>query len=107
MTRNVVKVCVIYKQFLGVDFTVLSIGKDTIVTKVFYKSTDNVTPHKHLNEQSGYVISGKYKLISGEKEYFLSEGDTYSIPANTEHSLQIIKAGEVVDVLSPIRQDYL
>ena len=95
------------RQFLGVDFVVLSIGKDTMVTKMLYKVTDNVTPHKHPNEQSGYVISGRYKLTMEGEEYFLKEGDTYSIPANIEHSLEIIEAGEVVDTFSPIRQDYL
>ncbi len=95
------------RQFLGVDFVVLSVGKDTMVTKMLYKSTDNVPFHKHPNEQSGYVISGKYKLKFGGEEFLLSVGDAYSIPANIEHSIEIIEAGQVVDVFSPIRQDYL
>ena len=95
------------RQFLGVDFVVLSIGKDSMVAKMLYKATDFVPFHKHPNEQSGYVISGKYKLKFGGEEYLLSEGDTYSIPANVEHSIEIIEAGEVVDVFTPIRQDYL
>ena len=37
----------------------------------------------------------------------LTGGDTYSIPADVEHSIEIIEVGEVVDVFSPIRQDYL
>lgn len=106
--KNVVKKeSAVSRQFLGVDFVVLSIGKDTMVTKMLYKSTDFVPFHKHPNEQSGYVISGNYKLKFESKEFLLSEGDTYSIPANIEHSLEIIEAGEVVDVFSPIRQDYL
>ena len=106
--KNVVKKeDAIPKQFLGVDFVVLSIGKDTMVAKMLYKSTDFVPFHKHPNEQSGYVLSGKYKLKFGGEEYMLTEGDTYSIPADTEHSIEIIEAGEVVDVFSPIRQDYL
>lgn len=95
------------RQFLGVDFVVLSIGKDTMVTKMLYKTTDNVPFHKHPNEQSGYVISGKYNLKFNGQEHSLTVGDTYSIPANVEHSIEIIEAGEVVDVFSPIRQDYL
>lgn len=95
------------RQFLGVDFVVLSIGKDTMVAKMLYKETDFVPFHKHPNEQSGYVISGKYKLKFGGEEYSLSEGDSYSIPADIEHSIEIIEAGEVIDVFSPIRQDYL
>lgn len=95
------------KQFLGVDFVVLSIGKDSMVTKMLYKPTDSVSFHKHPNEQSGYVISGKYKLKFGGEEFLLSEGDTYSLPANVEHSIEILEAGQVVDVFTPIRQDYL
>ncbi|WP_254526872.1 MULTISPECIES: cupin domain-containing protein [unclassified Sphingobacterium] len=95
------------RQFLGVDFVVLSIGKDTMVSKMLYKATDNVPFHKHPTEQSGYVVSGKYKLKFDGNEYLLSEGDTYSIPADVDHSIEILEAGEVVDVFSPIRQDYL
>jgi len=95
------------RQFLGVDFVVLSIGTDSMVTKMLYKITDNVPFHKHANEQSGYVISGKYVLKFDGQQYELTEGDTYSIPAHTEHSIQIIEAGQVVDVFTPIRQDYL
>jgi quercetin dioxygenase-like cupin family protein len=95
------------KQFLGVDFVVLSIGESSMVTKMLYKTTNFVPFHKHPNEQSGYIISGKYKLKFDGEEYLLSEGDTYSIPANVEHSIEIIEAGQVVDVFTPIRQDYL
>ena len=106
--RNIVKKeKAVSRQFLGVDFVVLSIGNDTMVTKMLYKPTDHVPVHKHPNEQSGYIISGKYKLKFGGNEYILEEGDTYSIPADMEHTIEIIIAGEVVDVFSPIRQDYL
>lgn len=106
--KNVVKKeDAVSRQFLGVDFVVLSIGNDTMVTKMLYKSTDFVPFHKHPNEQSGYVVSGQYRLKFNDEEYLLDKGDSYSIPANVEHSLEILVAGEVVDVFSPIRQDYL
>lgn len=50
------------KIFLGVDFVVLSIGEESMLTKMLYKSTDNVPIHSHPNEQSGYVVSERYKL---------------------------------------------
>lgn len=106
--KNVVKKeNAISKQFLDVDFVVLSIGETSMVTKMLYKTTDFVPFHQHPNEQSGYVISGVYKLKIEDKEYLLSQGDAYSIPANREHSIEIIEEGEVLDVFSPIRQDYL
>lgn len=95
------------KQFLGVDFEVLAIGKESMVTKMLYKESDSVPFHKHPNEQNGYVITGQYKLIFDNNEYILKKGDSYSIPANMEHSMEIIEAGEVIDVFTPVRQDYL
>ena len=95
------------KQFLGVDFEVLAIGKESMVTKMLYKKSDSVPFHKHPNEQNGYVITGRYKLIFDNKEYIITKGDSYSIPANMEHSMEIIEVGEVIDVFTPVRQDYL
>jgi len=95
------------RQFLGVDFEVLAIGTASMVTKMLYKESDSVPFHKHPNEQNGYVITGRYKLIFDDKEYVLTKGDSYSILANKEHSMEIIEAGEVIDVFTPVRQDYL
>src|SRR3989339_873434 len=94
------------KSFLGVDFVVLSIGEKSMVTKMLYELTDNVPTHSHPNEQSGYVVSGKYRLKFDTNDTILEAGDSYSIPANVEHSLEIITAGEVVDVFTPPREDY-
>jgi len=107
-TKTVIKsVDAIKKQFLGVDFEVLAIGEKSMITKMIYKNTDFVPFHKHPNEQSGYIISGKYKLFFDNSEFILSAGDTYSIPENMEHSLEIIEAGQVIDFFIPIRKDYL
>lgn len=34
-------------------------------------------------------------------------GDTYAIPGNTPHSFEVIEGGEVIDVFTPHREDYL
>ena len=78
-----------------------------MVTKMLYKTTDNVPKHSHLNEQNGYVVSGKYRLKFNDFDEILQVGDSYSIPANIEHSIEIIEAGEIVDVFTSIREDYL
>jgi len=95
------------RNFLGVDFVLLSHGPESMVTKMLYKKEDNVPFHKHPNEQSGYVISGKYRLVFGNYDQLIAPGDAYSIPRNVEHRLEIIEPGEVLDVFSPPRKDYL
>lgn len=95
------------REFKNVSFDILSIGEKTMVTKMNYKQGDEVPFHSHPSEQSGYVISGKHKIIFQDFNEILNVGDSYSIPENILHSWIVIEAGEVIDVFSPIREDYL
>ncbi len=95
------------RRFLDVDFVLLSHGPETMVTKMLYKKGDNPPLHKHPNEQSGYVISGKYRIVIDKVQREIGPGDSYSIPRNVEHSIEILEPGEVLDFFSPPRRDYL
>ena len=97
----------VQKQFKGVTFDVLAVGQKSMVTKMNYKVGDKVPLHAHPNEQSGYVISGKYKILYQDVNEILLPGDSYSIPENIDHSWEVIEGGEVIDVFSPLRKDYL
>jgi quercetin dioxygenase-like cupin family protein len=96
-----------WKSFLGVMFVVLAHGPETMITKMHYKAEDKVPFHKHRNEQSGYVLSGKYRIIFGSDSQTIGPGDSYSIPRDVEHRIEIIEPGEVLDFFSPPREDYL
>ena len=93
--------------FLGVSFHVLSYGPDSMITKMSYEKGDIVPFHKHPNEQSGYVVSGKYRIRFGEYDSVISLGDSYTIPKDIEHSIEVIECGQVIDFFTPKRQDYL
>lgn len=95
------------RTFLGVDFVVMAHGPESMVTKMLYKQGDHPPLHKHPNEQSGYVISGRYRIVIGEATHMIGPGDSYCIARNVEHSIEVIEAGEVLDFFSPPRQDYL
>jgi quercetin dioxygenase-like cupin family protein len=95
------------RSFLGVDFVLLSHGPESMVTKMLYKKENNPPLHKHPNEQSGYVISGKYRIIIDNVGHEIGPGDSYTIPRDVEHSIEIIEPGEILDFFSPPRKDYL
>ena len=96
-----------HRIFKGVNFEVLASGEKSMVTKMNYSTGDKVPFHSHPNEQSGYVISGEYTIEFGEVKAVLKQGDSYSIPKNVEHSLEVIIGGNIIDVFSPPRGDYL
>jgi len=87
------------RSFLGVDFFLLSHGPESMVTKMLYKKEDNPPLHKHPSEQSGYVISGKYRIIIDNVGSEIGPGDSYSIPRDVEHGIEIIEPGEVLGLL--------
>ena len=97
----------IKKVFKGVSLDSLAVGRKSQVTKMNYVVGNYASPHQHPHEQSGYVISGKYELTIEDEKYELNAGDTYSIPGNQIHSFYVIEGGEVVDVFTPPREDYL
>lgn len=96
-----------HREFKGVRFEVLATGPKSMVTKMNYKVGDQVPFHSHPNEQSGYVISGEYIIKYNEVSDMLKPGDSYCIPENVEHGWEVIKEGEVIDVFTPVREEYL
>lgn len=112
MNRKIFVRCedAIKKTFKGVNLDSLAVGEKSMVTKMNYVRGDFATLHTHPHEQCGYVISGAYHLIVDCEEkidVIMHPGDTYAIPGNTPHSFEVIEGGEVVDVFTPHRDDYL
>lgn len=95
------------KVFKGVKLDSLAVGEKSIVTKMNYVEGNFADTHTHPHEQSGYVISGKYEMTVDGQKYMLLPGDSYAVPGNVPHSFKVIEGGEVVDVFTPIREDYL
>ena len=95
------------RVFKGVSLDSLAVGEKSMVTKMNYIEGNFADMHSHPQEQSGYIISGRYLMTVEDKESVLTSGDTYAIPGNVPHSFKVLEAGEVVDVFTPHRKDYL
>lgn len=95
------------RTFKGVSLDSLAVGEKSMVAKMNYVEGNYATLHTHPHEQSGYVISGRYLMTVDGEEYELHPGDSYAIPGNTPHSFRVIEGGEVIDVFTPVREDYL
>ncbi len=93
--------------FKGVDLDSLAVGEKSMVTKMNYVAGNYATEHSHPQEQCGYVISGRYLMTVENNEFILEAGDSYAVPGNVRHSFKVLEAGEVIDVFTPHREDYL
>ncbi|MDC1030296.1 cupin domain-containing protein [Flavobacteriaceae bacterium] len=63
--------------------------------------------HQHHHSQVTHVASGIFDVtIDGETQR-LGKGDNFYIPTNALHGAICIEAGELIDVFSPIREDFM
>lgn len=88
------------RQFMGYD-------KNIMMVKVTFEKGAVGPLHKHFHSQSSYVVSGEFEVsIDGVKKV-LSAGDGFYIPPDVEHGAVCLKAGMLIDVFSPVREDFL
>lgn len=111
MLKTIVKKAdALRREFKGVSLDSLAVGPQSMVTKMNYVKGNFASTHRHPHEQCGYVISGRHRLIVESEpaiDVILTAGDSYAIPGNTPHSFEVLEDGEVIDVFTPHRQDYL
>ncbi len=91
------------KRFFGADSVLLTYGADSMLTRMQYKKGDKPPLLSHADERSGYVISGRYKIVVDDARHEIGPGDSYYIPRNVDHRFEIIEPGEVLDFFSPAR----
>ena len=64
--------------------------------------------HSHHHEQvAAQVISGEFELTLEGETKVMKAGDIAVIPSNSIHSGKAITDCQLLDVFSPVREDYL
>lgn len=63
--------------------------------------------HDHFHSQSSYVASGKFKITINGKSKILETGDGFFVNPNLKHGAECLEAGILIDVFSPVREDFL
>ncbi len=90
----------------GLHRRTLVTGKSMMVCECTFDSGVQVPTHSHFNEQVGYVVSGKMRIIMNGESFDLGPGDSYCALSNVAHSALTLEPTIVIDVFSPPREDY-
>jgi quercetin dioxygenase-like cupin family protein len=62
--------------------------------------------HHHPHEQITYILEGVLEMEIDGKNILLTPGSYYVIPSNTPHSALAHSACKVIDIFSPVREEY-
>jgi quercetin dioxygenase-like cupin family protein len=65
-----------------------------------------VPQHNHMNDQVGYVVSGKIEMTIASETSILGAGESYAIPGGVAHGAVALEDSVLIDVFSPPRNDY-
>jgi unsaturated pyranuronate lyase len=81
---------------------------DRITLGVIELDAGSIVPeHSHDHEQVGMCLSGSLVFRVGDESRELRAGETWAIPGNVPHEVQVGPQGAVViDVFAPTRDDW-
>jgi quercetin dioxygenase-like cupin family protein len=91
----------------GIRMKTLVHGDKTLMVEFHLDAGAELPRHAHPYEQTGYLTSGAMRLSIGDTIHEVGPGDSWCIPADIEHSAEVIEATVAVEVFSPVREDYL
>ena len=66
-----------------------------------------VPRHSHENEQVATVLEGRLRFVVGDEEVVVGAGESLALPANVPHEVEALEDSLVLDVFSPVREDWV
>ncbi len=91
----------------GIQRKVMAHNETMMIVKVQFEAGAVGALHQHPHTQASYVSGGVFDItIDGETQR-LRAGDVYFVPADIIHGAVCIEQGELVDVFTPMRADFL
>ena len=92
----------------GIRRRLVAVGSRVMAIRVELDRGSVLPAHSHPHEQIGFVVSGRLRFNVAGETSLLQGGDGYSIPGGANHSVEeVIEDSVVVDVFSPVREEYL
>jgi quercetin dioxygenase-like cupin family protein len=86
---------------------ILSYEQSLMVVKVAFEAGGVGPLHQHDHVQITHVETGVFEVeIDGVKNV-LKAGDAFHIPSNLMHGAVCIEEGVLIDVFSPMREDFV
>ena len=97
-----------YRQMLeGVQMKTLVHGEKTLMSEFRIAKGAAVPAHAHPHEQTGYMVSGKLRFDVEGDIFDVQAGDSWNIAGGKQHSATALEDTVVVEVFSPVREEYL
>lgn len=91
----------------GMQRKIMAWDEKLMVVKVEFEKGAVGTLHQHPHSQITHIESGAFEVEIGEEKKILSGGDAFYIPPNVMHGALCLEPGVLIDIFSPMREDFI
>lgn len=91
----------------GVHRKVLAYNNEMMMCEIRFSKGAVGAVHAHPHLQTTYVVSGSFEFTIGEEKRVVRAGDSLLMPPDVPHGTIALEDGVLVDVFSPMRDDFL
>ena len=91
----------------GVSRKIMTYDANLMLVKVQFETGGIGATHQHHHTQISYVVSGEFNITIADETRTVRTGDAYYIPPNVLHGAVCVQAGTLVDVFTPLREDFI
>jgi len=90
----------------GIKRQILGHNDELMLVKAIVETGAEGYQHEHYHNQVTYVESGVFDVTIDGVTKRQSAGDSYFIPPHVMHGAICVEAGVLLDMFSPIREDF-
>lgn len=91
----------------GVSRQIAGFNSQIMMVKVRFKKGSVGSLHHHFHSQTTYVAAGSFAFTVGDEKQIIKQGDAVYIKPDILHSALCLEEGVLIDVFSPVREDFL
>ena len=82
-------------------------GERTLLAEIRLGKGAELPPHTHPHEQTGYLVSGRVVFAVDGEKWTAEPGDSWCFAGDVEHSAMAEEDSVVIEVFSPVREEFL
>lgn len=91
----------------GMKRKIMSFDDHLMLVKVVFEAGGIGVLHQHVHSQTSYVESGEFEVTIGDETKVLRTGDVFYVQPNVIHGAKALTDGVLLDMFSPVREDFL
>jgi quercetin dioxygenase-like cupin family protein len=91
----------------GVSRQIMGYNNDLMMVKVRFEKGAIGSLHDHFHSQSTFVAAGSFEISIENNKQVLHQGDSFFIEPDLPHAAICLEQGILIDVFSPVREDFL